>query len=128
MKARTAVLFSILFVALFAVSASAQPVGWSVSEPQPLSELELPFVSDEYFVGNNSPGNAVLYIDGKRTEPVIVIPPFSFRWVYFYVTSETKVELRVNVVTNKGLKVQKMKRRRARTSDGLHWGWLFELK
>jgi len=121
-KARTAVL-SFLFVVLFAVSASAQPVGWSVSEPQPLSELDIPFVSDTYFFANYSPNTAVVWMNGKATD--VTVPPFSFRWVSFYVATKTKIEARANVVTNKGVKVKKLKTQRARTRDGRHYGWLF---
>ena len=122
MRARTAVL-SILFVALFAVSASAQPVGWSVSEPYPLSGLDIPFVSDTYFLANNSPNTAVVWVNGKATD--VTVPPFAFRWVSFFVATKTKIEARANVVTDKGVKVEKLKTSRSRTRDWRHYGWLF---
>ena len=122
MKARTAVL-SIIFLALFAVSTNAQPVDWSVFEPKPLSELDLPFVSDTYFFANYSPNTAVVYVNGKATD--VTVPPFSFRWVSFYVATETKIEAKANVVTDKSVKVKKLKTNRARTRDGRHYGWLF---
>jgi len=123
MKART--VLSIIFAALLAVSAplGAQPVGWSVSEPRPLSELELPFVADKYFFANYSPSTAVVWVNGKATD--VTVPPFSFRWVSFYVASKTRIEARANVVTDKGVKVEKLKTSRARTRDWRHYGWLF---
>lgn len=123
MKARILAL-SIVFVSLFAISANAQPVDWSVSDPQPLSELGLPFVSDSYFFANYSPSTAVVWVNGKQTD--VAIPPFSFRWVSFYAASKTNIEAKTNVVTDRGTKVQKLKTRRARTRDGRHYGWLFQ--
>jgi len=122
MRAKTAVL-SILFVALFVILANAQPVGWSVSEPRPLSELDLPFVADTYFFANYSPSTAVVWVNGKTTD--VTVPPFSFRWVSFYVATKTKIEARANVVVAKGVKVEKLKTSRARTRDWRHYGWLF---
>jgi len=125
MRTRTAVL-SMIFVVLFVVSANAQPVEWSVSDPKPLSELNLPFVSDQYFLANYSPSTALVWVDGKVTD--VTVPPFSFRWISFYVARSTKVEARTNVPTNSGVKVKKLKSERAKTRDGQHYGWLFTLK
>lgn len=122
MRART-VLFSIILAFLFVAPVSAQPVGWSVSNPQPLSELDLPFVSDTYFFANYSPNTAVVYLNGKATD--VTVPPFSFRWVSFYVATETKIEAKTNVMTDGGTKVQKLKTRRARTRNERRYGWLF---
>lgn len=122
MRART-VLFSIILAFLFTVPVSAQPVDWSVSDPQSLSELELPFVSDAYFFANYSPSTAVVYLNGKATD--MTVPPFSFRWVSFYVATGSKIEAKTNIVTDKGTKVRRMKTRRARTRNGRHYGWLF---
>lgn len=122
MRVRT-VLFSIFGVFLSVISVNAQPVSWSVSNPQPLSELGLPFVSDSYFFANYSPNTAVVCINGKQTD--VTVPPFSFRWASFYVASKTKIEAMTNVVTERGTKVQKLKTRSARTRDGRHYGWLF---
>lgn len=122
MRART-VLFSIIWAFLFVAPVSAQPVGWSVSSPQPLSELDLPFVSDTYFFANYSPNTAVVYLNGKATD--VTVPPFSFRWVSFYVATETKIEAKTNVMTDRGTKVQKLKTRRARTRNERRYGWLF---
>lgn len=123
MKARTFAL-SIVFVSLFAVSANAQPVEWSVSDPMPLTDLGLPFVSDTYFFANYSPNTAVVYVNGKATD--VTVPPFMFRWVEFYVATKTKIEAKTNVVDNGGTKVKKLKTSRARTRDGRHYGWLFQ--
>lgn len=122
MKARLIVL-SVLCSVLFIFPAHAQPVGWSVSDPQPLSELGLPFVSDSYFFANYSPSTAVVWVNGKQTD--VTVPSFSFRWVSFYVATKTKIEAKTNVVTDKGTRVQKLNTRQARTRDGRHYGWLF---
>jgi len=124
MKARTAVL-SILFVVLFSVSVSAQTAPWSASEPEPLSELGIPFVADRFFLANYSSNIAVVYVNGKETD--VTVPAFSFRWMAFHVTAKTKVEARTNVTTDGGVRVQKMKVKRARTGNGRSYGWLFSL-
>ena len=124
MKARAAVL-SILFVALFTISANAQTATWSASEPQPLSSLGIPFVADKFFLANYSPNTAVVYINGKETD--VTVPAFSFRWMSFHVTADTKVEARTNVTIDRGVRVQKMKVKRARTGNGRSYGWLFSL-
>lgn len=120
---RKTVLFSTILVFLFVAPVSAQPVDWSVSDSQPLSELELPFVSDAYFFANYSPNTAVVWVNGKQTD--VTVPPFSFRWVSFYVATKTKIEAKTNVVIDKGTKVWKLKTRRARTRDGRRYGWVF---
>lgn len=124
MKARIKILVLLaISTFLFATTVSAQPVDWLVSEPLPLSQLELPYVSDTYFFANYSPSTAIVYINGKKTD--ISVPPFSFRWVSFYVASKTTIEARTNVPTNKGIEVKKLKSRKARTRYGHSYGWLF---
>lgn len=116
-----------LFILGAGTDSGAQTVYPRLSEPQPLTELGIPFAQDNFFFANYSANTVVVYVNNRE---VATVPAHTYRRAAFYVASKTKVEAYTNVVTDKGTKKVKMKRQAVviHKNDGtVDSGWMFFL-
>ena len=127
MKKLTA-LFVFLFTLGTTIGINAQTVYMNLSEPKPLAELGIPFAADNFFFANYSANTVAVYV-GKNQ--VGTVPALSYRRAgNFYVASNTKIDAYTSVVTDKGTKRVKMKKRAVvvQKRDGtVDSGWMFFL-